>query len=185
MRQVDEFVGALDQASHRVAARARQRMAVAGRELDDAARRARRSATAAVVREHSRIDRAYGRLDELARRRTVDLGARLDTCARRVAELGRRAARDRRVALVSRERALVTHAQHHLERSALRLERSDAVVRALDPRRVLERGYSITRDADGGVLRTTDALVAGALVETELAGGRITSRVETVTEEPA
>ncbi len=36
-------------ASQRVAARARQRMAVAGRELDDAARRARRSATEAVV----------------------------------------------------------------------------------------------------------------------------------------
>ena len=60
---------------------------------------------------------------------------------------------------------------------------------ALDPRRVLERGYSITRDADGRVVRTSDAVAAGALVETELAGGRITSRVEThhrtrTTEEP-
>ena len=108
VRQVDEFVGALDHASQRVAARARQRMAVAGRELDDAARRARRSATTAVVREHTRLDRAHGRLDELARRRTVDLGAQLDTCARRVAELGRRATRDRRVAVVGpRARARV------------------------------------------------------------------------------
>jgi exodeoxyribonuclease VII large subunit len=184
VRQVDDFVGALDQASHRVAARARQRMAVAGRELDDAARRARRSATAAVTREHSRLDRSHGRLDELARRRTTDLGARLDACVRRLSELGRRSTRDRLGGVADRERRVVTHAQHHLERAALRLERSEGVVRALDPRRVLERGYSITRDADGRVLRSTDAVTAGAVVETELARGRVTSRVETVTEEP-
>jgi exodeoxyribonuclease VII large subunit len=186
VRQVDEFVAALDHASHRVAARARQRMAVAGRALDESARRVRRSATGAVGREHSRLDRAHGRLDELARRRTTDLALRLDTSARRVAELGRHATRAQRAALVGRERALVTHAQHHLERAGLRLDRSDAVVRALDPRRVLERGYSITRDADGRVVRTADDLAAGARIATELASGRVTSRVETITptEEP-
>src|SRR5262249_32946190 len=68
----DDCVARLDEASQRVAARARQRMAVAGRELDDAARRARRSASAAVGREQARLDRAHGRLDELARRRTTD-----------------------------------------------------------------------------------------------------------------
>ena len=83
--------------------------------------------------------------------------------------------------MAARERELVSHSQHHLERAALRLGHSEAVVRALDPRRVLERGYSITRDADGRVLRATDAVVAGALVETELASGRVTSRVETIT----
>ena len=56
-------------------------------------------------------------------------------------------------------------------------------MRALDPRRVLERGYSITRDADGRVVRTSDAVVPGTLVETELAYGRVTSRVETITPE--
>lgn len=185
VRQVDEFVGALDHASHRVAARARQRTAVAGRELDEAARRVRRSATTAVTREHTRLDRAHGRLHELARRRTVDLGGHLDACARRLAELGRRATRDRRAALSARERRLVTHAQHHVERATLRLDRSDAIVRALDPRRVLERGYSITRDEHGRVLRSAEGMVAGAVVKTELASGRVTSRVETVTEEPS
>jgi exodeoxyribonuclease VII large subunit len=186
VRRVDEFVAGLDHASQRVAARARQRMAVAGRELDDAARRARRSASTAVVREHTRLDRAHGRLDELARRRTTDLGARLDACVRRVGELGRRATRDRRAVLAARERDVATHAQHHLERATLRLGSSEAVVRALDPRRVLERGYSITRDADGRVVRSSDAVAAGALVETELAVGRVTSRVESITapEEP-
>jgi exodeoxyribonuclease VII large subunit len=179
IRRVDDFVAGLDHASQRVAARARQRMAVAGRELDDAARRARRSASSAVVREHARLDRAHGRLDELARRRTTELGGRLDDCARRVAELGRRATRDRRSALLTREREVVTQAQHHLERAALRVSSHETVVRALDPRRVLERGYSITRDTDGRVVRRASDLAAGALVETEVAEGRMISRVET------
>jgi exodeoxyribonuclease VII large subunit len=176
--RVDAFVGALDHASHQVAARARQRMAVAGRELEHAAHRARRSATAAVAREHTRLDRAHGRLDELARRRTVDLGAHLDTCARRLAELGRRATRDRRTVLDVRERELATHAQHHLSRAELRLARSEGIVRALDPRRVLERGYSITRDADGRVVRHAADVGVGTQIQTELAEGRVVSRVE-------
>jgi exodeoxyribonuclease VII large subunit len=187
VRQVDEFVAGLDHASHRVAARARHRTAIAARELDDAARRARRSATAVVGREHARLDRAHDRVDELARRRTADLESRLDACARRVGELGRRATRDARLGIVGRERELVTHSSYRLERAALRLDSSEAVVRALDPRRVLERGYSITRDADGRVVRGSDAVRAGELLETELATGRVTSRVETVedaTEEP-
>jgi len=59
---------------------------------------------------------------------------------------------------------------------------NEAVVRALDPRRVLERGYSITRAADGRVVRTAHSVAAGSLIETELAGGRITSRVESTME---
>ena len=51
-------------------------------------------------------------------------------------------------------------------------------MRALDPRRVLERGYSITRTADGRVVRQATDVEPGALVATELVRGRITSRVE-------
>jgi exodeoxyribonuclease VII large subunit len=103
-----------------------------------------------------------------------------------VAELGRRATRQRHGALLERERRVAMHAQHRLERAGMHLAASEAVVRALDPRRVLERGYSITRDAEGRVLRSSEAVTAGALVETELAAGRVTSRVETITptEEP-
>ena len=57
-------------------------------------------------------------------------------------------------------------------------------MRALDPRRVLERGYSITRDGEGRVVSRATASLVGAILDTELATGRITSRVETITEEP-
>ena len=120
------------------------------------ARRARRSAIGAVAREHSRLDRAHGRLDELARRRTTELGARLDTCA----APGRRARPPQRRATgasrsLAREREWPPTRSTTSSGPAMRLARSEAVVRALDPRRVLERGYSITRDADGRVVRTS------------------------------
>ncbi len=82
------------------------------------------------------------------------------------------------------ERELVTHAGHQLRRESLRLDSHEAVVRALDPRRVLERGYSITRDDEGRVVTQANASLVGAILDTELATGRITSRVETITEEP-
>jgi exodeoxyribonuclease VII large subunit len=184
VRHVDDFAAALDAAARRVAARSRQRTAVATRELDDAARRARRSATVAMAREHTHLDRAHGRLDELARRRTADLATTLAARARRVGELGRRAARDADHALATRQRRIATHGQHHLDRAVLTLTGHESVVRALDPKRVLERGYSITRDEEGRVLRDVGGVGVGGMVETELAGGRMVSRVESVMEEP-
>ncbi|MDQ1430254.1 MAG: exodeoxyribonuclease large subunit [Actinomycetota bacterium] len=184
LQRVRSFVDGLDDASHRVSAQARRRMAVATRELDDATRRAARTAPSGLVRERARLDRAHGRVDELARRRAAEVGAQLDTCARRVAELGRRATRAGAQAVTGREREIITLANHHLSRASLRLDATAGAVRALDPRRVLERGYSITRDTDGRVLKRATAVAPGVLLETELAEGRVTSRVETITEEP-
>ena len=98
-------------------------------------------------------------------------------------ELGHRRTRDAAVALRERERALVSMASHHLGRATLRLDAGEASVRALDPRRVLERGYTITRTADGRVLRRVGDVGAGTELVTELASGRITSRVEEVAED--
>jgi exodeoxyribonuclease VII large subunit len=163
MGRVDEFVGRLDDAAQRVTGRARQRVAMAAREL-------------------AALERAHGRLDELARRRASDAAARLDACIRRVDELGRRATRHSSRVLTGRERELATRAGHHLDRATLRVDGSEAVVRALDPRRVLERGYSITRDAAGRVVKRAAVLTTGTVLETEVAEGRVTSRVEGVTE---
>ncbi|MFN8026548.1 MAG: exodeoxyribonuclease VII large subunit [Acidimicrobiia bacterium] len=54
----------------------------------------------------------------------------------------------------------------------------DSTVRALDPRRVLERGYSITRDENGRAVRHAADTATGQFIVTELADGRAASRVE-------
>jgi exodeoxyribonuclease VII large subunit len=160
--RVREFLTALDDASQRVGARARRRSALATRELDEAVRRVQRGAPGGVARERARLVRRHDRIEELARRRVVD-AARL---------------------LGSRERTLVTAASHHLSRASLRLDAAETAVRALDPRRVLERGYTITRDGAGRVVKHAAGAAPGSILETELADGRITSRVDHVTEDP-
>jgi exodeoxyribonuclease VII large subunit len=154
--QVRAFVDLVGASARRVAALARSRAALASHGLDEAARRARRSAPSALTRERARVERAHGRVEELGRRRVVDATREVDACARRTGELGRRG----------------------VATAGMRLDAAERGVRALDPRQVLERGYTITRAADGRVVRRPDDVAAGDELVTELVDGRITSRVE-------
>lgn len=66
-------------------------------------------------------------------------------------------------------------------RLALSRERTDALgarLEALSPLAVMHRGYSITLDEAGRVLRNADQLKAGAIVHTRLERGEFRSRVE-------
>jgi exodeoxyribonuclease VII large subunit len=97
-----------------------------------------------------------------------------------VEELGKRGVHDAAAALEDRRRVLVA-AGGRLTRDASRqLDADEARLRALDPRRVLERGYSITRDEDGRVRKGVQGLTPADVLHTELARGSITSRVEAV-----
>jgi exodeoxyribonuclease VII large subunit len=53
-------------------------------------------------------------------------------------------------------------------------------LRALAPRRVLERGYCLARTGDGTLVRAADALGVGELVSLEFASGEADARVEAV-----
>ncbi|HVW31516.1 MAG TPA: exodeoxyribonuclease VII large subunit, partial [Acidimicrobiia bacterium] len=66
-----------------------------------------------------------------------------------------------------------------------RLDALAAQVRALDPERVLARGYSITRAPDGSVVRDAARLAAGDRVTTRLAAGSLAAVVESVTPSPS
>jgi exonuclease VII large subunit len=60
-----------------------------------------------------------------------------------------------------------------------RLRHADDLLRLTDPRRPLERGYSITfLEGSTSPLRAPADVVPGQRIETVLAGGRIRSRVE-------
>ncbi len=69
-----------------------------------------------------------------------------------------------------------TAARHRLTQCAQQL-------RLLGPLAVLARGYSITCNAQGRVVRQAADVTAGELLETRLAQGRITSEVRQTTEE--
>jgi exodeoxyribonuclease VII large subunit len=73
---------------------------------------------------------------------------------------------------------LTTRPRNALERQKQILEMRASTVRLLDPAVTMERGWSITRDSDGNVVRSTDQVSAGDVLVTSLAQGSITSRVE-------
>jgi len=66
---------------------------------------------------------------------------------------------------------------HRVHRASARLERLQASLAGLDPQAVLARGYSITRAADGAVLRDAAQVREGEQISTTLARGRVESQV--------
>jgi exodeoxyribonuclease VII large subunit len=104
--------------------------------------------------------------------------ALLDRAVRQVAQGARRdlaAARDRVGQLAGAiEPGSRRRLTHDLERTEARSRRLHLV----DPRRVVERGYSILRQADGTVLVDADAAPPGTPVSAELKRGRLRLRSE-------
>jgi exodeoxyribonuclease VII large subunit len=156
VRAVDSYVDALDRAAQRVASRSRAAVTLARRELGVLTARVRRAGPAALTRERQA----------------------LDAHRQRAVHAGRRHAREAAQALRTREQALAGSTRRALRAGALELDGVEARLRALDPHRVLERGYTITRDDEGALVRAAADVRAGALLVTETADGRLRSRVE-------
>lgn len=106
------------------------------------------------------------------RRRLDDARAQLRVGAPRYLEQNRQ--RPDRLAA-----RLAAQARSRVREWSARLEGWERLCRELAPRRTLERGYTITRDALGQLLRRPEQVDVGDRITTEWAGGRRTSRVET------
>ena len=113
-------------------------------------------------RTHAAVERADERL-----------GMRVDTLARTAPASLARA--DQR--LVDTRQRILARAETGIERSTGRLDVVAARVAALDPAIQLARGWSITRDADGRVVRSINDLARDDTVTIAVADGLITSTV--------
>jgi exodeoxyribonuclease VII large subunit len=111
------------------------------------------------------VSLAGQRLDHLARRAAVEPDRRLSAAADRLAR-----ASDR---LVARAPAVLTARERDLDGVAAR-------VRANDPAVVLARGWSITRRADGTVVRSVGSVGPGDELVTTVADGVVHSEVREV-----
>jgi exodeoxyribonuclease VII large subunit len=152
---VDDYCERLARVAHRLSIRARSACALASRDTGDLARRVARAAPVAIDRERHALDGHRRRIVERTRRRIRGADASVQVHRGRL-------------------RAAATGA---LRGEQGRLETATARLRALDPRRVLERGYTITRTADGQVLRAAGTAVIDDVLVTETADGSVRSRV--------
>ena len=110
-------------------------------------------------------------------RRRLEYAAQgLDGWARRLVHPAARLAAHRDLVLQLNARLAFALA-HCVHRSGARLERLQAALASLDPAAVLGRGYSITYDAAGAVLRDAENVKEGEHLRTRLARGELESEV--------
>lgn len=146
---------------------------------------------------------ALGRAErgvEMARMRLAAAGHRIEEMARALGRLGKSALRraerqgdELRIRLASqaprvlesggRERGrlggrIAASARSRLRETAAKLQGMERLCAQLGPERTLQRGYSITRTANGAVVRQPDQAPPGEILITQLSAGSITSRVE-------
>jgi exodeoxyribonuclease VII large subunit len=152
---VDAYCEQLARIAHRVSIRARSACTLAARDTTDLGRRLARAVPVALRRERNLLDGHRHRIAERARHRVRDAHANV----------------------ADRERTIVAGAKRTLREEAQRAELARARLRLLDPRRVLERGYSITRTDDGRLVRSSGDVEEEAIIVTETADGTVRSRV--------
>ncbi len=135
-----------------------------------------------------RLDRLYGRIEELAGRLAEQSPrhrlARLEACLAGLAPRLKAAGGAAPARREERLRLLATRvgplASARLEARVRSLELLGRSLEAVSPLAVLERGYSITRLAGGGTLRSAAELEPGVALETVLRDGVVRSTVEGV-----
>lgn len=106
---------------------------------------------------------------------------RLASAASSCAACVQRAARTGEADLLARSRRLAGLPARRLEVEELRMGQRSRLLTAYDYHRQLERGYSVTRAADGTVLRSVGGLAPGTALVTQLADGTVDSTVSGTT----
>ena len=109
------------------------------------------------------------------RQRLTAVAAGLPVLARRGIQLAGPRLRDLNARLATESRSRLRRAEREIEHQRERL-------RLLDPINVLRRGFSITRRADGSLLRDTLELQTGEVLTTRLSGGSVESEVRRTTD---
>ena len=152
---------------------------------DEVAHTCCKTPTAAASLLVEQVDDYCARLARLAHRVTARARSACAMAGRELVDVLGRVQRGVPVALTRERQLLSAHHRRVVDGgrrgtrgAGHRLDAADARLRALDPRRVLERGYTITRDADGAVLRAAGAVESGDVLVTETADGSVRSRVE-------
>jgi len=99
-----------------------------------------------------------------------------DSLARRLVHPGERLRSHQQLVTQLRAR-LAFGASQRIHRCSALLERFQATLASVDPTAVLARGYSITRNTAGGVIRDAAVVKEGELLRTTLARGWLESEV--------
>jgi exodeoxyribonuclease VII large subunit len=148
-------------------------------------RRFQAAAGSYVFREPRNLVNQYRqRIDGLEMRIRHDAGRnlqrnqqRLDAIRIRMERRLREGLRDGRRTLEQSGSRMEHRLRMDMQGRRQRLERLQVQLRSLNPLAVLQRGYSVTRDGEGRILRSVKDVKPGATVRTQLADGEFDAEV--------
>jgi exodeoxyribonuclease VII large subunit len=141
-----------------------------------------RRPAALIEPQGERLSRARSACERACLRRLEQAGARLDRAALRLSrarpDIAESARMARRSARLASARAGLSHAaSRRLHGCQNSLEALSRQLEAVSPLAVLRRGYTVTLDAQGRVLRSVADAPAGSSLETRLVDGSVRSVV--------
>lgn len=152
------------------------------RRLGNLAQRLDRAALR-LIHPRQRLAQAITRLDHLAHRLRAAASRQIDRHQGRLATLtwrlaaGRPDLQRRQDRLADLARRLEDALGQHLRRRGERLDTLAQHLAHLNPEAVLQRGYSIVRDAEGSILLRAGQTEAGAAITVQLGQGRLAATV--------
>ena len=145
------------------------------RRIDEAAGRLARAPRQAGETFAQRIDHLELRMTTALRNGTTPVAARLDRAAQRLAPALKEAVAAAERRLARSEPHLLPAMREALAKGLRRLSTAQAKLELLDPGSPLKRGYSLTFDAEGRIVRAAETVKPGDRLTTRLGVGEITS----------
>jgi exodeoxyribonuclease VII large subunit len=124
-----------------------------------------------------RLDDTDSRLRSALQQKGQQFRKRVEQASARLGVLRERQTRTLESRLGLHEQRLTQAAQRQIERSRARLETLKRQFELLNPLAVLDRGYSLTRTADGRLVRSVKEVSPNTPLLTQVKDGTITSRV--------
>ena len=126
---------------------------------------------------HDRVDACWLHIGRAADHQLERVDRHLRASAAGVARAGQAAVLGGDLQLGESSRRLARAAPRAVDRATLHLDATATRVGSLDPARALARGWSITRTAGGGLVRSVESLQPGDLLVTTFVDGTTQSRV--------
>jgi len=131
-----------------------------------------------VLQFQDRVDRAAAQVCALAGQLITTAGQDLGAARAQIARLATAAVERQTLRLELAADRSARDGLRCIERQANRISQAEVQVRALDPAVAMARGWSITRTADGRVLKSVDEAEPGDLLVTTVADGNLRSTVK-------
>jgi exodeoxyribonuclease VII large subunit len=178
-----DLLDQLEERRRRLDRETRRRVLTETERLSERERRLAQSLPALLQRRRDRLERLRGELARLSPSRQLDRRRdHLNGLRNRLTLAAQRTLRDRNAALEGRRvpARLRRAVDERLRGAEVGLAQRRRRLEALSPELVLARGYSITLDEEGRLLRSATETAPDRGIQVRLAKGALTARVEEV-----